>query len=251
VPQNRPRWLDKPHIGDEILDIEETEFLDSLIVKHQDETWLNVKGAWYENNGSIKASYYVTSAFAKSETSVSLLNALTTCTDFRDYKLPNYRERDMEIISKPFVLRGWIKERDTSKGFDEFDPLAGEIQYPPYRIGKKIRKVAHLSVSKNGKDWYIDASKDPVLISKLYSSQNRHLDEQPEQMGNVVKAKLSFLQSLCVNLESDLIVEVQITRNYVQRHRKNDETYRDSVNKVYILSADGRIRTTTESDQLG
>ncbi|RZJ36562.1 MAG: ATP-binding protein [Flavobacterium sp.] len=251
VPLDRPRWLDKPHISDAILNIDESEFLETIVVREGGETWLNVNGFWHESNGSVKARYYLTSAFVASAMSESLLNALSTCTDFHDFKLPNYRERDMEINSNPFVLRGWIKERDVSKRLDEFDPLAGEIQYPPYSIGKKIKNEIGLTVSENGKQWFINGLTAPILINQLYASENRSRDEEPEQMGNLIKAKLSFLQDLCVKLQSDLIFEVQITRNNIQRYRMDDKKYRETVNKIFILSSDGRIRTITESHQLG
>jgi hypothetical protein len=251
VPLHTSDWLRQERYGKEALEIADKEFLESLIVSSDGEVWLNVKGSLQENNGSVNGTCYIASAFVSAFTSDSLLNALSTCVDFRDFKLPAYKERNMEIRSGEFVLTGWIDERNSAKSIDEFDPLAGEIEYPPYRIGKKIQKAAGLTVSEDGKKWYEAGSSEPILISQMYASQNRSKDDAPEQSGNVIRAKLSFLKNLCSILKCDLIFEVQIQRNFIHRYRTDKNAYREAVNKIFILSQDGKIRNTTEDHQLG
>jgi len=44
----------------------------------------------------------------------------------------------MEFGTPPFELKGWIWREHRDKRLDEFDPHAGDIDYPPYRIGEAI-----------------------------------------------------------------------------------------------------------------
>ena len=251
VPTTSPTWVKSDYRDEQQLEISDDEFLESLIEKRNGETWLNVKGSWQESNSTIKGTYYVTSALVSPETSEALLNALSTCVDFRDFKLPSYKEKRMEINSMPFILKGWIKDRDISKSLDEFDPFAGEIMFPPYRLGKKIVKDMNLLVSEDGKKWYCNDSCEPSLLNSLYASYNGSRDEEPQQLGNRMSASLFFLKQLCIDLKSELIIEVQLGRNQIYRRYMDDRKYKESTSKIFILSADGKIRSTTENHQLG
>lgn len=251
VPLNRPSWINLDYSGKAQLEIQEDEFLDSIIEQVNGETWLNVKGSWSENSSSVSGTYYVTSALVSTNTSESLLNALSTCEDFHDFKLPNYKERGMEINSGKFELRGWINERNMSRGIDEFDPFAAEIYYPPYSIGKKIKKVLGLKASDNGKKWILKSSLTPALITSLYGNYNNSRDDEPEQKGIKMMGSLEFLKLLCIELQCELIIEVQIGRNTYHRYRTDDEKYKKSVNRIFILSSDGKIRESGKSHQLG
>ena len=250
VPTIRPAWVDSDYNDGQQLNISDSEFIESLIEERNGETWVNVKGSWQESNDTVKGTYYITSALVSPETSEALLNALSTCVDFRDFKLPSYKEKRMEVNSKPFILKGWIKDRDISKKLDEFDPFAGEISYPPYLLGEKIIKVLNLSVSEDGKKWYSNNSSDLSIISSIYASYNSSRDEEPKQLGNRLTASLSFLKQLCNDLKSELIIEIQLGRNKIHRRYMDDHQYKESISRIFILSADGKIRSTTESYQL-
>ncbi|MBC7410085.1 MAG: ATP-binding protein [Arcicella sp.] len=251
VPLNRPSWLDRDYSGKAQLEIQEDEFLNSLIEQVNGEPWLNVKGSWHENSSSVTGTYHVTSALVLTSTSESLLNALSTCDDFRDFKLPNYEERRVEIKTGKFELKGWINERDSSRGIDEFDPYAAEIYYPPYSIGKKIREALSLNVSDDGKTWYLKTFPSPSLITILYANYSKSQDDEPAQKGIKMMGSLAFLKLLCTQLQCELIIEVQIGRNTYRRYRMDDEKYRESLNKIFILSSDGKIRESGKSYQLG
>ncbi|OYX85552.1 MAG: hypothetical protein B7Y83_04280 [Flavobacteriales bacterium 32-34-25] len=252
VPTTSPSWVKSNYKEDKQLLIADNEFIESLIEIRNGDIWLNVKGFWQESNDSIKGTYYFTSALVSPDTSEALLNALSTCINSHDYKLPSYKEKRMEIKSMPFVLKGWIKDREISKRLDEFDAFAGEISYPPYRLGKKIIKKLNLSVSEDDKNWYGKDSTEPSLISLLYASYNGSHDEEPEHIGNRMVASLPFLKQLCSDFKSDLIIKVQIGRNQIYRRYMNtdDHKYKESTSKIFIFSADGKIRSTTESHQL-
>lgn len=251
VPLETSRWMEQERYDKKVLDISDIEFFESVVMHRNGEAWLNVYGSWQENNGTISGTCHITSAFVSRETSESLLNALSTCVDYHDFKIPAYKERNMEIKSGEFRLTGWIEEPYSSKGIDQFDPMAGAIEYPSHRVGKKIEKIAGLVQSADEKKWSETGFTEPVLVCELYASENRSRDDEPAQTGNVVRVRLSFLKKLCKALQCDLIVEIQLRRNYIHRHSNDKDERRTAVNKIFILSADGTIRDTTESHHLG
>lgn len=252
VPLLQPKWVEEQNKDKTQLEIASNEFLDTLLIKQNDELWLNIKGSWQEQNTFLKDTYYVNSALVSPNTSQALLNALSTCVDFRDFKLPSYKEHRMEINEDSFMLKGWVDEPNTSKALDQYDPFAGEIDYPPYSIGKKIMKDLKLTICEDGKNWYSPlSSSQPSMIRQLYASYNESRDEEPLQSGNRVVSSLSFLKYLCSQLKCELIIEIQISRNFIHRYDRDDKDYRDSTNKIYLLSSDGKLRSTEENYQLG
>ena len=251
VPTTSPSWVKNTCSDDKQLLISENEFMESLVHQRNGETWLNVQGAWQESNSTIKGSYYVSSAMVSPDSSEALLNALSTSVDCRDYKLPSYKEKRMEIKSMPFMLKGWIKDTDISKGIDEFDPFGGEIRFPPYKLGKKIIKKLNLSVSDDGKKLSFNSSADPSVINLLYASYNNSRDEEPQHLGNRMMASLPFLQQICDDYKCEIIFKVILGRNQIYRRYMDDHKYKESVSKIFILSPDGKIRSISESHQLG
>lgn len=109
----------------------------------------------------------------------------------------------------------------------------------------------NLLVSEDGKKWYCNDSCEPSLLNSLYASYNGSRDEEPQQLGNRMSASLFFLKQLCIDLKSELIIEVQLGRNQIYRRYMDDRKYKESTSKIFILSADGKIRSTTENHQLG
>jgi hypothetical protein len=251
VPITSPSWVKSNYNDNKQLLISDNEFMDSLIEKRNGETWLNIQGSWQESNSTIKGTYYVSSALVSPGSSEALLNALSTCVDSRDYKLPSYTEKRMEIKSIPFMLKGWIKDTDISKRLDEFDPFAGEIRFPPYELGKKIIKKLNLSVSDNGKKIYFNTSTEPSVINLLYASYNSSRDDEPQHVGNRMMATLPFLKQLCNDYKCEIIFKVILGRNQIYRRYMDDHKYKESVSKIFILSPDGKIRSISESHQLG
>lgn len=250
VPTTSPAWVKSDYSDKNQLVISDNEFIESLMEIRNGETWLNVEGSWQESNSSVKGTYYITSALVSPESSEALLNALSTCVDSRDFKLPSYGEKGMEISAMPFVLKGWIKVPDISKTLDEFDPFAGEIRFPPYRPGKKIINRLDLVASDDGKEWYAKGAAKPSLINLLYASYNSSRDEEPNHLGNRMMASLPFLKQLCNEYKYELILKVRLGRNQIYRRHMEDHKYKESEIKIFIFSADGKIRSTTECHQL-
>ncbi len=81
---------------------------------------------------SLNFYWNISSALVSPASSEALLNALSTCKDPGNYKLPQYQEPGMEFDAGEFQLQGWIDRPDEFKGNDTFDPHSGDIDYPEY-----------------------------------------------------------------------------------------------------------------------
>lgn len=160
----------------------------------------------------------------------------------------------MEFDEPPFELQGWIWRGSQDKGLDAADPHAGEIDYPPYRIGNSIIEQLRLSVVLEQRKWFISDRTEESLVCELWSTPRGEDKEEPSKHGIRMSASLEFLKHLCVTLERELIIEVQIERHlrrssYYTRS-DDDGEYPSPNSKIYILSADGKLRDTGTCYQL-
>ncbi|NJL57833.1 hypothetical protein HC928_23900 [bacterium] len=107
-PLERRAWLSEKPTENWQQDIKSDDFLDGLLTNYKGETWLNIRGSWSDSESERQESFYITSALVSQKTSESLLNALSTCLNPHDFKLPAYEEEEMEFNKPPFELQGWI-----------------------------------------------------------------------------------------------------------------------------------------------
>jgi hypothetical protein len=234
-------------------EITTVDFLDGILFERDEKTWLNVSGSWEEHVREREESFHVSSALVSPAASQSLLNALTTCPDPHDFKLPDYEEKRMEFESGPFVLKGWLWRSYTDNRLDEYDPLAAQIAFPPYQVGESIVEKLGLSVDAEQREWFLPNTDKGSLFCEIWSTNNPDRDEERLRRGQRISASLEFLKHLCLNLESELILKVQISRQF--RHKsytRNEEEngYTPPHSKIFVLSADGKFRDTETSYQL-
>lgn len=251
VPLNRPLWVSEEKKDNWQTEITEKDFLNCMQAETNGELWVNVKGGWHEKNNERTETISISTALVSPKTSDALLRALATSSDPFDYKLPYFDEKDMEIESASFQLKGWINERHNSKGLDQFDPYADQINYPPYSLGSTIAEKLGLSADPDGKTWKIDNSTELAMYCETWRSLRERRDEETDQSGMRMKAKLSFLKELCSTLDYEIIFDVGIKREINYRYNREKREYVKSQHKIFILSADGKLRTTGANYQLG
>ncbi|MGJ1323680.1 hypothetical protein ACR780_13415 [Sphingobacterium faecium] len=254
VPLNRPEWISKNNDETWRTDISEDDFYKTLLTDDgTGEKWLNVLGGWEEATNEKTESFSIATSLVSKKASDSLMKALQTCGDPHDFKLPDYKEGDMEIDSDPFWLKGWLQSDSVSKGIDEYDPYADNIDYPPYIIGEDIVNRLNLSANSDRTIWHCPLSPNPALRCEIWSSHRTNIDENPNQAGKRLKASLQFLKNMCSAFDCDLIFRVEIKReiNYKYRSRDNKYEYSKPIHKLFILSSDGEFRTTEKNLKLG
>jgi hypothetical protein len=233
--------------------ITSVDFLDGILFKRNEETWLTVRGSWEEGDDERGEGYYISSALVSPAAAQALLNALTTCSNPHDFKLPDYRDERMEFDSQPFVLKGWIGRDYADSRLDEYDPYAAQIAYPPYHIGESIVEKLNLLADSERREWFLPNADKASMLCELWNTGKPRPDEDPLRYGERLSASITFLKNLCLTLNCELVFEVQIGRHFKRKSymRNEDEIgYRRSHSRVYIFSADGKLRDTEAHYQL-
>ena len=253
VPLLQPEWFRQKRTKNWLSEVVTIDFLNGILFESRGETWLTVFGSWEESDKERGESFRVTTAFVSSEVSEALLNALTACTDPYDHKLPEYQEDGFEFALYPFELKGWIEHEYLDKGIDEYDPHAGEMSFPPYKIGQSIVQEFSLSVNSEQREWFLPGTDKACVISELWSTNKPRADEDPLRHGERISTSLAFLKKLCLIRECEIIIEVKISRQYKHERYTSGEDgheYKPPYSKVYLLSADGKLRDTEAYYQL-
>lgn len=254
VPISRPEWISKKNDENWRTDVSENDFCNTLLAEDEiGEKWINIFGGWEEVSNGKTESFSITSSLVSKRTSDSLMNALQTCSNPNDFKLPNYEEEAMEINADSFWLKGWIQCDSISKGLDEYDPYGDNVDYPPYVIGEDIVNKLNLSANSDKTIWHYPNSSHPALKCEIWSSHRTSIDENPDQAGKRMKASLQFLKDMCLAFDCVFILRVQqrreISFNYYSRDNKNE--YYIPKHKIFILTSDGELKTTGTSVKLG
>lgn len=245
APLEQRKWIYDTKRENWSNDVNQIDFLESILVERNGKTWINVYGSWVDGNHDRKEDYEVASALVCPKASQSLLHALTNCSSPHDFRLPSYQEEDMEIELFPFTLKGWIWRNHISNRLDGFDPIAGEIDYPPYQIGKTIIEQLKLKPDSELREWYMDNQSEPCLICEIWSSDKSSYNNERNRKGIKISASLEFLKKLCEITNLELLLEVQISRGFWNNYYRSSDyerEYKPPYNTVYILSADGRLR---------
>ena len=253
VPLLQRNWIHEKKTENWCSEITTVNFLDGILFEKKGETWLNVFGSWKEGDSEREESFYVSTALVSPAASQSLLNALTTCSNPHDFKLPDYQEESMEFESYPFVVKGWVWREYTDNRLDQYDPHAGQIAFPPYQVGESIAEKLGLSFDSEQREWFLPNADKASILGALWSTSKSSLDEDPLRRGERLSASLAFLKNLCLILECELIFEVQINRRFKRKSYMRNEDgigYTPPHNKIYILSADGKLRDAETHYQL-
>lgn len=247
-------WIHQSKTKNWLSEIAAVDFLDGILFEREGEIWLNVFGFWEDGDRDRKESFDVSTALVSPAASQSLLSALTTCSDPNDYKLPDYQEERLEFELDPFELKGWIWREYTDNRLDQYDPYAGQIDFPPYQVGQSIVEKLDLLADSEAREWFLPNTDKMSMLCELWSTNKPRQDEEPLRHGTRLSASLSFLKNLCLTLQCELIFKVQIYRRFRHKRyiRDKDETgYTPPYSKVYILSADGKLRDAETHYQLG
>ncbi|MGM0881391.1 MAG: ATP-binding protein [Bacillota bacterium] len=247
IPLYRRNWIYEIKNLEWRDQITNDDFLDGIIDERDGEIWLNVFGSWDDGDIARSESFYITSSLVSIPTAQSLLNALSTCPNSHDFKLPEYEEERMEIEMEPLVLKGWVYQEEISQRRDEFDPHSAKVDYPPYSIGGSIVEQMKLSSDLEKREWKLPQEENASVVCEIWAPMYDDHEDDLVRHGNRLTASLSFLKKLCLEYQCDLIIEVQIRRSFRQKsHMRGGESdeYKPPFNKILIFSADGRLRDT-------
>lgn len=242
IEGNREEWIEG---------IESNDFLNILFISDEsfEPTWLNVYGSWNEYHDYKNEKIHISSAFVSIEGAESLLNALNSCENPLDFKIPSYNEAEFEFDDYPFELSGWIYQDHKSLGIDEFDPYAAEIAYPPHDIGEPYVDIFNLTCDSERREWFQNNSNEACLSCRIWSLKSKKGRDEPYRGGMKMNSSIQFIKQMCETLNKKFIIEVQINRSLNEPGRQSGSYSRES--RVYILSKEGELRDTETCYQIG
>lgn len=252
VPLYRPSWTTAIKQEAWQNGIKYEDFLYYLFGQKKEKTWITVKGSSLEKLEEKKEVFSISTALVSKTTSEALLRALATCSDYMDYKLPDFNEVRSEIDSGIFQLKGWLANVSTSNGIEELDPNAFGVTSSYFLIDETILNQFNLTKIEGDQVWIDKDSSKKVVMSRTWSSSWKGKDEEVDQSGAILTAELSFLKNLCETLDYDLIFDVSLKRDIIyNRYSQEKRDYAKPQHKIFILSSDGKLRSTDENYQLG
>ncbi|MGJ1240995.1 hypothetical protein [Sphingobacterium siyangense] len=253
LPLMRPSWVFTDIEKGWMDQISDDDFISSVILNKDGSPWLNVMGWWTERKNGYAEGYFIKSALVSIETANSLLNALQTCKDTDDFTLPAYHEEDAEVDWEVFSLKGWLYQKEITKGIDQFDNFANELMFPPISIGERFKDEMQLQTSDDKKFYTPHDTDEIVAMNEIWVSEVIREDEQAEQSGQRLSCTVDFLRSICKRYRSALIFKIQIERSHYSRYGSSSDNYgyKPPKHKIILFTEDGEIRHTTGSYRIG
>lgn len=209
---------------------------------------LNLWGQWVTIEGSRKESVYIYSALVSSEQSEALLRALQSVADPNGYCIPA-ADDDSQIAYGKFRLKGWINASNHSTRLDEFDPWAGNIDYPPLRPAKFVVDLMQLGADPEYRLWHIQSSHNQptVLWSQSWGHFHEKDDETEKENGRRLQASFGFITELLGKIGMDLIIKVSLQRRIsysrYENRNKDEPDYIPNSTRLFLIKADGNIHT--------
>lgn len=251
LPFNRPQWIaaEKSKFWQSSIDL--SDFIFYLLGTGENKSWITVRGGLHEKIEERKEVFSVSTALVSKSTSTSLLNALSTCADPMDFKLPDFDEERAEIKTGVFELTGWLSDLSVDKRIEELDPQSFGLNPPSFIVHDKILNKFDLVHDDILKDWKIKNTSKTVIKHRSWSSLWKGKDEEVNQSGTVLTADISFLKDICKTLDCELIFDVSLKRDIYYKYSQDKQEYIQPTHKIFILSSDGKLRTTEANYQIG
>jgi hypothetical protein len=243
-PLERPDWQDEKERDEWRWSIARNDFDRMLITA---DGRLNLWGHWKMISGRQEESIRVNSALVSPDRSAPLLRALQSVTNPHDFRIPDAND-DLQIDSDGFQLKGWIVNRSSDSGLDEYDPWAGSIRYPPPAPAAYIAELMKLNSDVEHRRWFVEGDHVDIAWSHAWGHfHEKDDDESNHASGTRFQASLQFMMSLLRELKMDLIVEVEINRH--RRYSRWEKDKNESIGfilpsaRLFLLRYNGSIET--------
>jgi hypothetical protein len=201
-----------------------------------------VWGSWTTDRNSADQSVVIRSALVSPKTAPALLRALQTIDNPREVYLPSVGN-EAEIEVEGFVLKGWIETNHRGKEFDEYDPWAGDIPYPPPAPARFVSEALEVTPHAEGRIWR--SAGESALRAEIWGT-GRDRDGYANDEGDRILIRKTSLVRLLSRLGLDLIVEVEVEhRLRRQSWRTDDDKFESSYPyfRLFLVRSDGSIHT--------
>ena len=198
--------------------VHESEFLAAL--KPADgwvTIWQSASVTEYDRSLSI----HIASALVTPEAAGALVRALQTADGYWSFRIPSADLDDerFQFSSPPFQLRGWVSTPNSEGGIDQLDPLANDLKSELPRPSAFIEEALSLTSRNGGLRWEC-ANGDAVFASETWAEISV-AREAYGPTGNRLRITTEALDQMLGQLDTALIVEVQVKRKNRRAHHAN------------------------------
>jgi len=244
APLERRAWIGEEKSNNWRWEITPDDIIEGIRITHNGEPWLHIAGYWSDHDGGYEERYRVSAALVSPLTSQSLLNALVYNDDHYNCYLPFPDENHDMLKGTSFDLNRIVCDDYVEKRLDEFDPLAGKIEYPPYQVNKFILEQFQLENDLEQRTWRLPGMKEASIICEIWGEDFENERNEPIRYGKRMGASLDFLKQLCVETGNEIIFLVQIERTISRAYRRDEyeSGYQPPYYKIYVFSENGTLR---------
>lgn len=204
---------------------------------------LVVDSWWFQSQYENKQHVHVRSALVAPTTSMALLRTLQTAENPHAFNLKNIGDREEEVPGI-FELGHLLTSLEADQGLDRLDIFAGEVSWPPPKPADNIRRYFDLLPDEDLRQWYQGTV--PVLRSETWGARADERRGSPSNSGHRILITLPFLKDVLLTFERDLIIEVEIEREYDGQPGRYDSKNiaNRPYNRIYLLrGATGCLHT--------
>lgn len=247
-----PRFWFKPqgNIDEWVESVEDRDFFEELGLIGERQN-IVVGGDFDSRASEFTLSVNIDTALVSPETASALLRALQTVDNPWDYRIPPYKD-DLEIVSPPYKLIGWLTHPDSNSGLDERDPFKNDIAAIRCVPSEDVTQALNLRFTFDHQPKWItvpggleafryqswsDAQWDDYRERPYYGSEVRSSGWQLLVDKNQLK---NYLDKKGL----DLIVEVRIVRKnkaYDYSEYNTKETKEAEFERIFLLRRNGSI----------
>ncbi len=206
-----------------------------------------VWGSWNNSSSDREEQIRVSSALVSPKNSIALLNALQTTYNTFDYGIPT-SGGELEINSTNYTLTGWVHENSREHGIDEYDPWAGDINYPALKPGKWFLEKFDLKADYECRNWHEKNKPEQIaLCSRMWGRKSEERESYRPETGQRLTVPKNVMLTWLRILKKDLILEVTIDRDFryesYQRKKRAFNEYIPPYTLIMVLKTDGTIET--------
>jgi len=215
---------------------------------------LVVDAWWFQSRYENKQHVRVSSAMASPATSMALLRTLQTAENPYAFNLKNIDEdedEDGDEITAIFKLKNLVTSSEWDRGLDGLDVFAGEVSWPPPKPVSDIRQLFDLLPDEDFRNWYRGTI--PVMRSEIWGARVDERRGDSSNSGHRVPVTIPFLKDILSAFGCDLIIEVEIEREYEDQPGRYDHEHAINrpYNRIYLLrGATGCLHTLHGSVRL-
>ncbi|MGA9768583.1 MAG: hypothetical protein WBV94_06060 [Blastocatellia bacterium] len=253
TPHRTDFWGRFPALEEWLRHDDHIEYDAELGLEETHGTEIVVRGNISMGDSGRRGTVHVTSALVCPDKALSLMRALQTASNPKDFMLPveerGYGEK--EINEEGFELKAWLNDRRFEEGLDEFDPLARGVRGSFITFSHAFLREMGLSLIP-GTQRYRSANGSEVAHLEIWNdSLETERVREPFSEGERLWLLLDVLLGYLRRRERDLIMEVQIARNRESSQRNEEEKYDLGKSRIYLLRRDGTLETLDGSRQVG